>query len=139
MSTSSSSRSAQKIVSIWLSGYANTLRSRDYVAAANTFLLDGWLRDILLFIWDLRALEGREKIAAYLAASISFTKNTDIALDRRLHLEPRCNTFSPKHAPGVEGAFTFQTLFGAGGGYFHLLDAVGTTYVKLTRNSSGMR
>lgn len=65
MPNANDSKDARSIVFEWLGIYNDTLCSLDSLAVANTFLYDGWLRDVLTFSWDLRALEGRDKISQH--------------------------------------------------------------------------
>ncbi|CAL1707423.1 unnamed protein product [Somion occarium] len=112
------------IVVDWLSCYASAIDSEDPLAVADTFLPEGWFRDVLTFTWDLRALDGRGKIASYLTNGLAAAGISELKLDERLHLRPRWNAFSPRQGQGVEGAFTFQTPSAHGRGYVHLLKDV---------------
>lgn len=61
----------QTVASTWLSNCKSALQKADVNAFANLFLPDGWLRDLLVFTWDIRSLAGREKISSYLAKTLS--------------------------------------------------------------------
>ncbi len=98
----------------WLSACSSALRSADVTALADLFLPNGWLRDILVFTWDIRSLEGREKITAYLADRLLDARVTDVQLDNTPQLAPR-------RALGVEFAFTFECRRGHGRAYVRLV------------------
>ncbi|KAI0775917.1 FAD/NAD-P-binding domain-containing protein [Trametes elegans] len=105
----------RSVASDWLAAFARAVGSADAGAVAATFLPAGWLRDLLVFTWDIRSLEGREKIAAYLSDTLRPSTIADIKLDDRPFLAPR--TFSvphSSHATGVEVAFTFECAHGHG-------------------------
>ncbi|KAI1793660.1 dimethylaniline monooxygenase (N-oxide-forming) [Ganoderma leucocontextum] len=49
------------VSSQWLSQCSSALQTADVKAFVDLFLPSGWLRDILVFTWDIRSLDGREK------------------------------------------------------------------------------
>ncbi|KAI0755488.1 dimethylaniline monooxygenase (N-oxide-forming) [Fomes fomentarius] len=91
------------IASAWLSASASALGSADAGAFAALFLSDGWLRDLLVFTWDVRCLSGREKISAYLAPLLSNARITNV---------PSSPPATTSH--GVEFAFVFDCQHGRG-------------------------
>ncbi|KAM5545582.1 hypothetical protein V8D89_000620 [Ganoderma adspersum] len=116
------------ISSHWLSACSSALRSADVPALTDLFLPNGWLRDILLFTWDIRCLEGREKITTYLADRLLDARITDVQLDHTPHLAPRVDL-------GVEFAFTFECHRGHGRAYVRLTpdaDGVHRAFTMLT-------
>ena len=117
---------AQEVAQKWLSSYSNALSSSDADTVANSFLLDGWLRDVLTFTWDIRALEGRGKIVSYLkdSGALRIAKISDVKLSGSENLTP---TLIPILKPGsainqgVEAFFIFETHVGHGRGCVRLL------------------
>ena len=53
-----------------LEQFEGFLRASDSTGAARLFEEDGFWRDLVLFTWNLKTLEGREQIAAMLAAQL---------------------------------------------------------------------
>ncbi|KAI0663310.1 FAD/NAD-P-binding domain-containing protein [Cubamyces menziesii] len=104
----------------WLAAFSAAVETADCEAFARLFLLDGWLRDILVFTWDIRSLEGREKISFYLSSTLAPSTITDIKLDERPFLAPRPRPMSPDQTMGVEVAFTFECANGHGRGHARL-------------------
>lgn len=104
----------------WLSDYARSLTSKDVHVVADLFLPNGWLRDVLVFSWDNRSLEGPAKIKTYLSTALPDAKIDNTTLDERPGLEPRLFAVSPEIS-GVEVAFTFEVPLALGRGYARLL------------------
>lgn len=102
------------IASNWLSASASALQNADVGAFADLFLSDGWLRDLIVFTWDVRCLSGREKISAYLAPLLSTARITNLRLDETAHLAPSTFPSSYHKATGVEFAFVFDCQHGHG-------------------------
>ncbi|KAJ7056138.1 FAD/NAD-P-binding domain-containing protein [Mycena amicta] len=105
------------ISSSWLSQFSTALASQRPAAIAACFLPDGWLRDVLVFTWTNRSLEGRDKIVGYLEPTLGRAGIRQVALDDRPH---RCSEY--KQQTGIVAAgFTFETAVGPGEGYVQLL------------------
>ena len=105
----------------WLSQFSSALHDANAKALADLFLPNGWLRDILVFAWDLRALEGPEQIHTYLTSRMIDAQITDIRLNETPDLAPRAyNSAHMSEALGVEFAFTFECARGHGRGYVRL-------------------
>ncbi|KAI0677129.1 FAD/NAD-P-binding domain-containing protein [Trametes maxima] len=121
-----------RVATGWLTSFGDALSRNDAAAAAELFLPDGWLRDVLVFTWDFRALSGREKILSYLSDFLVPSKIIDVQLDDRLHLSPRESTVPQLHATGVEVAFTFECARGPGRAYARLLPDEGGNFKSLT-------
>ncbi|KAH9836252.1 FAD/NAD-P-binding domain-containing protein [Rhodofomes roseus] len=88
----------QDKASTWLSKFAHAAFRVDIDAVVDCFIPGGWLRDALVFTWNTRSLEGREKIAAYLANTLP----------------------APHLGTGLATGFTFETLDRRGHGYAYL-------------------
>lgn len=102
--------------STWLTKFALAAFQADIDAVVDCFLPGGWLRDVLVFTWDTRSLEGREKIAAYLANTLLAVHLSDFKLDTQDGLKPE-----PHLGTGLAAGFTFETLDRRGHGYAYLL------------------
>ena len=109
------------IASQWLSQCSSALRDADAKAFVDLFLPNGWLRDLLVFTWDIRALEGREKILAYLTDRFSDARITDVRLNETVDLAPRVSKIPISQAPVVEFAFTFECQHGHGRAHVRLM------------------
>ncbi|PIL34644.1 hypothetical protein GSI_03423 [Ganoderma sinense ZZ0214-1] len=108
------------VSSQWLSQCASALRNADAKAFGDLFLPGGWLRDILVFTWDIRALEGRKDVTAYLGDRLRDAQIEDVRLNDTPHLAPRAYTVPMSAQTGVEFAFTFECQHGHGRGYVRL-------------------
>lgn len=105
----------------WLSQLSSALHNADARASAGLFLPNGWLRDILVFTWDIRALEGRDKVLAYLTSDrIADARITDLNIDETPDLAPRTCKTPVSQVPGVEFAFTFECHRGHGRAHVRL-------------------
>ncbi|KAI9066764.1 FAD/NAD-P-binding domain-containing protein [Trametes sanguinea] len=116
----------------WLSAFAAAIGSNDSNALAQTILADGWLRDILVFTWDIRSLEGRERIASYLSTTLPIAAVSSIKLDERPFLAPRTFELPLKQATGVEAAFTFECAHGRARGNVRILPDADGNYKAFT-------
>ncbi|RPD81236.1 dimethylaniline monooxygenase (N-oxide-forming) [Lentinus tigrinus ALCF2SS1-7] len=112
----------RKIASDWLSALTSAIGAEDLTSVGELFLPNGWLRDFLVFTWDIRSLEGRAKIASYLANSLPAAQITDIRLNEAANLAPRTAVVpSLQDTPAVELAFTFECRHGHGRAHARLL------------------
>ena len=62
----------------WLSSLADALGKSDVDAALGLFCDDCYWRDFLAFTWNIKTLEGRDAIAAMLAATLDAARPTGI-------------------------------------------------------------
>ncbi|KAI1793669.1 dimethylaniline monooxygenase (N-oxide-forming) [Ganoderma leucocontextum] len=120
------------VSSQWLSRCSSALRNADVKAFADLFLPGGWLRDILVFTWDIRAFEGREKIVTYLADRLPGAEVKDIRLNETPHLAPRVYNMPTSTELGVQFAFTFEFQRGHGRGYARLAPDADGVYRAFT-------
>ncbi|KAI0719658.1 hypothetical protein C8T65DRAFT_736597 [Cerioporus squamosus] len=121
------------LASDWLSRFTAALKGTVISSITDLLLHDGWLRDVLVFSWDIRSLEGRETIASYLQSN-SFTKAdiVDVYLIERTDLAPRVYNWAQVQAVGIEFAFTFDCRHGHARGYVRLLRDTDGIYKALT-------
>ncbi|EMD35756.1 hypothetical protein CERSUDRAFT_84853 [Gelatoporia subvermispora B] len=124
------------IATAFLKQFEAATSSGDVDAFRNLFLPIGWMRDHLVFSWDLRSLEGPEKLSQYLSEAVGNQSRFAAASLHNVTLETGTTigpiTFPvPGGAPdakGVQGPFRFelQSPAGFGRGYFRLVpDAEG--------------
>ena len=106
----------------WLALFSSAIAEGDSAAVSHLFLPDGWFRDILVFSWDFRSLEGRDKIKAYLEEGLSKTAIANIRLDESDGLAPRTFVFSSTRPAGVELSFTFDLPHGSCRGHARLVE-----------------
>lgn len=113
-------KDAAPIASSWLADFAAALAAGNPSSATALFLPNGWLRDLLVFSWDLRSLHGTEKVAGYLTAYMDGAQPTDFAVDTHPGLQPSFVPMGPD-VTGVEVAFTFSAQRGSCRGIAYLL------------------
>ncbi|OSX58694.1 hypothetical protein POSPLADRAFT_1153512 [Postia placenta MAD-698-R-SB12] len=116
MLTNDLSMDLQVIAETWLDTFARATLSGDVLATVQTFLPDGYLRDQLVLTWDLRSLEGHDKIKEYLVPRLTAAHLSHFRPDTRAGY---CAERSTKG--GVGAAFTFETPHCYGRGYVRLL------------------
>lgn len=122
----------QLIASTWLAAFATASQNGDVEAFSSLFLPNGWLRDLLVFSWDIRSLEGRSKVAGYVAGTLASAEIKDVKLDERAHLAPQVSFVSAVPAVDVELAFSFEFRNGHGRGYARLLPDEDGAFKALT-------
>lgn len=110
----------EQIADTWLSSFATSVGSGDVKAISESFLPNGYLRDVLVFSKDTRSLCGHNAISDYLSSRLSTASLSGITLDQRANLAPETFSVSPT-VTGVATAFTFRTKIGYGRGYARLL------------------
>ncbi|OJT13103.1 hypothetical protein TRAPUB_10373 [Trametes pubescens] len=120
------------IASTWLTAFRTASQSGDGGAFAALFLPNGWLRDLLVFTWDIHSLEGRDKVAAHVANTLANAQIQDIRLDDTAHLAPEVSFLPQIHAVDVEFAITFECRTGHGRGHIRLLPDQDGTFRALT-------
>ena len=121
------------VASEWLAACSSALNRAEVDAVLQLFLPDGWLRDLLVFTWDVRSLAGREKIAAYLANTLAPAKITEVKLNDTPGLAPGAIVIPQLgNAQGVEVAFTFECRNGHGRAHARLLKDANGKYRALS-------
>ncbi|KAJ3543109.1 hypothetical protein NM688_g5899 [Phlebia brevispora] len=103
----------------WLASFASALSSGDARAVAALFLRHGWLRDILTFTWDNRALEGRENIVSYLAGTLTATYVAEVKMLEDKYFQPSFIPGVPKQT--IEFGYAFETPVARGRGLVQLM------------------
>lgn len=126
------SHDSLRIAENWFDHFSTALGSGDSVAVTSSFLPDGWFRDILVFGWDFRSLEGRAKIQNYLTEVLGKVGITNMQLDKSPSISPRPFSLTTTQPAGVELAFTFDLPYGACRGHARLLKDSDGEYRALT-------
>ncbi|KAF9806318.1 hypothetical protein IEO21_08724 [Rhodonia placenta] len=103
------------IAAAWLHGFALAAFRGDVAATVDTILPDGFLRDWLVFTWDIRSLEGHASISAYLVPTLVSTHLYNFKLDDRAGAAPETVL-----DVGVGAGFTFEMPHRRGRGYVRL-------------------
>ncbi|KAI9066767.1 FAD/NAD-P-binding domain-containing protein [Trametes sanguinea] len=111
----------RQIASSWTARLSSALQAADAAGTGDLFLPHGWMRDLLVFGWDIRALEGKAKVQAYLQDTLQDAQVTDFNLSDDIHLPSQVSYIPQIQAIDVELAFTFECRKGHGHGYARLL------------------
>lgn len=117
-SASASGVTAEEIARDWLSQFASALEHDQVDAAADLFLPDGYWRDLLALTWDLRTLQGPERIKSVLAERLAATGFSKIALT------PGRSPVLQEPDPSmswIEAFFNFETRVAHGRGVLRLM------------------
>ncbi|KAH9853605.1 FAD/NAD-P-binding domain-containing protein [Lenzites betulinus] len=120
------------VASTWLAAFASACQSGDVDAFGSLFLSNGWLRDLLVFTWDMRSLEGRDKVSGYVATTLANAQIKDVKLDETEHLAAQTAFLPLIHAMDVELAFTFECRNGHGRAFARLLPDKDNSFRALT-------
>ncbi|KAH7874925.1 dimethylaniline monooxygenase [Lentinula edodes] len=104
------------IASAWLSQLSHSLDLKNAASCASLFHPNGWLRDLLVFTWNLRTLNGHGQILDYLSSNVESTTIFELKITEDAYFKP-----SPGDLPGsVSSGFTFSTPIANGKGLFTL-------------------
>ncbi|MGI9421244.1 MAG: NAD(P)-binding domain-containing protein [Geminicoccaceae bacterium] len=116
-----------KQTAAWLQSLGTALTAGDISAAVALFEDDGYWRDLLIFTWDVRTLEGRPAIAEMLHANLTRTAPDQFRLSEEA-----------THDDGViQAGFTFETAIAHGEGIFRLRDGRCRTFLTVMRDLKG--
>lgn len=112
----------REVAEKWLQGFALALSDKDANAASSLFHPDGWLRDVLVFSWDSRSLQGRTRIQEYLEGCLKITtfEHGSFAIDESSGLAPSLFKLAEEYN-GIEAAFSFRTPAIDGRGFIRLV------------------
>ena len=122
---------AKAVAQTWLIAFSRATAAQDAHAVAATFHPNGWLRDVLTFVWDTRSLRGRASIAEYLAGShrLVDTQLANIVLESDPHYAPTTNIGVQ---PEVQAGFRYETRHALGRGYVRLVQGKDGTWLAQT-------
>ena len=110
------------VASEWLSALSTAFHTSSVDSVTGLFLPDGWLRDLLVFTWDVRALTGRDKIKGYLVQTLAPARIINLRLNNANHYAPRVVPVPQlQNAPCVELALLFECKHGLARAHARLL------------------
>ncbi|KIK35842.1 hypothetical protein CY34DRAFT_95417 [Suillus luteus UH-Slu-Lm8-n1] len=119
----------------WLKSLEVASSTGDTTSFVSHFLSDGWIRDLLCFSWNFRALSGQEQIRGFLSEVVDGKPRIGHSGLRDFKLDDHTvNAPSPFKLPGpqgiegVQGAFTFTITKPA---------ALGRGFFRLTQDADG--
>lgn len=106
----------------WLTRFALSAFRGNVDATVQTFFPHGWLRDALVFTWNTRSLEGRDKISAYLHDTLPAAHLYNFKVDERKGF----STEPVLEGTGIGMGFTFEMPDRRGRGYAFLQEDMAT-------------
>ncbi len=113
MTATMQNTSARSLIESWLAAFATALEQGDAAGAADLFGDECFWRDLIAFTWNLKTAEGRDEIAAMLAATLPTTQPSNWRV---------AEGEEPTSADGVTEAWIeFETAVGRGKGQLRLL------------------
>ncbi|KAJ3809772.1 FAD/NAD-P-binding domain-containing protein [Lentinula aff. lateritia] len=116
---------SNRIASAWLSQLSYSLEQKNAASCASLFHHNGWLRDLLVFTWNLRTLHGHGQILDYFSSNMESTTISELKVTEDAYFKP-----SPGELPGsVSSGFTFSTAIANGRGLFTLTRAASESEV----------
>ncbi|TCD61052.1 hypothetical protein EIP91_009125 [Steccherinum ochraceum] len=125
---------ARDIALDWLVTFSLAVRARDASAVTDCFIPEGWFRDLLAISWQIRSLEGSQKIHAYLAETLARGPMAHTVLDVKHYEDPWIHpVFAPAglgHGRSVEVAFDWETTVARGKAYARLVKKKGDEQAK---------
>lgn len=120
-------KEATAVAASWLAALEVALAGSDVTAATALFGTECYWRDLVAFTWNIRTVEGRDGIAAMLAATLPTTAPGSFALEGEAEA-----------ADGVVSAwFTFETTVARGIGHLRLRDGRGFTLLTTMTELKG--
>jgi putative flavoprotein involved in K+ transport len=114
----------RRCAAYWLSKFEAALSARDPVKIGALFDEDCHWRDVLAFTWNLTPVEGRETIAARLAAEQERTKSRGFHLPKGRKPPRRVRRVG---IDCIEAIFEFETVDGRGAGIIRLSPESGSS------------
>ena len=125
-----STADANQRAAAWLRDLEAALVRSD-VSAALALFDDGecFWRDMVAFTWNIKTMEGKEQIAAFLSATLADTEPRNFRIEGDAH-----------EANGVtEARFTFETKVARGRGFLRLKDGRAWTFLTAAQALKGYR
>lgn len=112
---------------LWLDALDEALTARNADAAAQLFEKEGFWRDFLAFTWNLKTLEGRDRIHQMLAQTLPHVRPSGWEVEGE-----------PTEADGVTECWVrFETSAGSGWGYLRLRDGKAWTLLTTLQDLRG--
>lgn len=111
---------ADSIASEWATKVNSALATADINAFLECIDIDGWLKDIMTFKWEMTTRRGHKAIRSYLVDVFSKTQISGLKIETTEFGRPQLGTFLPGQGI-VSAAFTFETPKALGQGYVRIL------------------
>ncbi|OJD13233.1 hypothetical protein AJ78_06288 [Emergomyces pasteurianus Ep9510] len=104
----------------WVNKFLASLAQGNMPNLKKLFHNDAWLRDMVVLSWDLRTLNGADKITAYFQENLARAKFEKLHLRDFGRFEPIFRTAVPG-LQWIEAMFDFETETGKGSGMLRLV------------------
>jgi putative flavoprotein involved in K+ transport len=112
-----SGSTTNRVAASWLRELETALQRRDVPAALSLFGPECFWRDMVAFTWNIKTMEGKDQLAAFLASTLARTQPTSFRLEGEA-----------READGtIEARFTFETSVVRGRGMVRLKGNQGWT------------
>lgn len=111
---------ADSIAAEWATKVSSALATADIDAFLDCIDIEGWLKDIMTFKWEMTARHGPEAIRSYLVNVFCEAQISGLKIETTEFGRPQLGTFLPGQGI-VSAAFTFETPKALGQGYVRIL------------------
>ncbi|KAJ4478383.1 FAD/NAD-P-binding domain-containing protein [Lentinula aciculospora] len=89
-----------RVASTWLVQLSRAFEQKDAASCALLFHSNGWLRDLLVFTWNLSTLNGHEQILDYLSSNMDSTTISDLKITSdNVYFKPPPGSFPGSREP----------------------------------------
>jgi len=109
-----------QIAQQYLTKLESILKSNDVAALSSVLHTDSWWRDMLTFSWDIRTINGIDKISSYFTANLAQTAPYNLKLRETGKFAPSIST-PIEGLEWLESMFDFETKVGRGTGMIRLV------------------
>ncbi|KAF7548129.1 hypothetical protein G7Z17_g7272 [Cylindrodendrum hubeiense] len=120
--TEKSPDNARTVVDQWVNTFEKTLKDGSEAEIATLFHSDAWIRDLLGFSWDYRAIQSSTEIAKHLKQNYEAVKLGNIRPRTKGAFQPEFKSLTPD-VHWVQSMFEFETAIGKGRGMLRLVTA----------------
>ncbi|KAH7889079.1 hypothetical protein F5I97DRAFT_1803036 [Phlebopus sp. FC_14] len=120
-----------EVASAWFDAFSNAINSSDVAAILDSFLDDGFWKDVLALTWDFRTLHGRDAIKNLLDHRLGPTGLSDLRLCRDHLREPELQKMFPDLVM-LRLCFEFGTKVGKGVAVCYLAPVPGSRWKAYT-------
>ncbi|PGH03010.1 hypothetical protein GX51_04328 [Blastomyces parvus] len=108
------------VVTEWVDKFRASLAQGKVSDLQRLFHQDAWLRDMVVLSWDLRTLQGAERVAGYFQENLTRAKFEKLHVRDSGRFAPEFKTMVPG-LQGIETMFDFETETGKGAGMLRLV------------------
>ncbi|KAI9820745.1 MAG: hypothetical protein M1827_005115 [Pycnora praestabilis] len=114
------SPSPKVIAQQWIKKLEDVLASNDMSRLGTVMVQDCWWRDMLTFDWDLRTIQGLDKLTDYLGQNVARSQLSNFRLRETGKFQP-CVQNPVEGVEWIESMFDFDTRVAHGSGVFRLV------------------